>query len=145
MLGLVVVCYTGALSVAILVMVICHPDFEYRYDNGYYSCIGHFILDKNPNNRWVCSASPRLWDHDPCLTCCQVSSVCLSYSSRSGDVVTSLFSRRIVMTSTKFLLSMFDLLPRPACLMMGGCFNGCRQSVLHITRHVTCLFNFYRN
>ena len=51
MLGLVIVCYTGALSVAVLVMIISN-DFEYRYDNGYYSCIGHFKSDKTPA-RWV--------------------------------------------------------------------------------------------
>ncbi|KAL5248533.1 hypothetical protein ACHWQZ_G017651 [Mnemiopsis leidyi] len=50
MLGLVIVCYTGALSVAVLVMIISN-DFEYRYDNGYYSCIGHFKSDKTPASK----------------------------------------------------------------------------------------------
>ena len=46
MLGVVLLCYGVAIFVAVLVMII-PPRLTYRYDNGYYSCIGHFV-----NTRW---------------------------------------------------------------------------------------------
>ena len=50
MLGIVSACYIGAATVAVLVMVI-PPRLQYRYDNGYYSCIGHYNGDNAENNQ----------------------------------------------------------------------------------------------
>ena len=41
MLIFVLGCYLAAIAIAVLVMII-PPKLTYRYDNGYYSCIGHY-------------------------------------------------------------------------------------------------------
>ncbi|XP_063690920.1 B2 bradykinin receptor-like [Bolinopsis microptera] len=49
MLIFVLGCYLAAISIAVLVMII-PPKLTYRYDNGYYSCIGHYGIKDRENN-----------------------------------------------------------------------------------------------